>query len=122
MINNQPYYYDDGIYYQPYNNGYQVVPAPISASVTGLPTGYSVVNVDDNTYYYYAGVFYTRTNSGYTVVDAPAGAVVYDLPEGATQLQAGDITYLQYNNTTYQPITIDGKDGYEVVQIDQQNQ
>ena len=70
-------------------------------------------------FYYYAGTFYIRNNGTYIVVEAPAGAVVYDLPEGVTELRAGDITYLQYNNVIYQPITLDGREAYEVVELDQ---
>ena len=119
MINSQPYYYDDGVYYQSYNNGYQVVAPPVSATISNMPDGYSVVMVDDERYFYYAGIFYTKISNGYMVVEAPPGAVVYDLPEGATQLTAGNITYLQYNNSIFQPIMVDGKPAYEVVDLDQ---
>ena len=119
MLNSQPYYYDEGVYYQPYNNGYRVIAPPISASVNRLPDGYTLLTVDNDTFYYYAGTFYIRNNGTYIVVEAPAGAVVYDLPEGVTELRAGDITYLQYNNVIYQPITLDGREAYEVVELDQ---
>ncbi len=119
MINSQPYYYDDGVYYQSYNNGYQVVAPPVSATISNMPDGYSVVMVDDERYFYYAGIFYTKISNGYMVVEAPPGAVVYDLPEGATQLTASNITYLQYNNSIFQPIMVDGKPAYEVVDLDQ---
>jgi hypothetical protein len=115
-LNDQYYLYDQGVYYQPYNNGYQAVQAPTGAAITYLPKGYSTIDVDGDSYYYYGGTFYTADdNGGYMVVPAPPGAIVYDLPEGATELKLGEITYLQYNGALFQPIVLDGRDGYEVV-------
>mgnify|MGYP001791742039 CR=1 FL=1 len=46
-------------------------------------------------------------------------AVHTNNPEGATEIRAGNTTYLQYDNTIYQPITLDGRDAYEVVELGQ---
>ncbi len=114
---NQQYYYDDGVYYQPYSGGYTVVAAPIGAIVGSLPPGYETTMVGNDTYFYYGGVFYIYTGSGYQVVAAPIGAVVTQIPDGAVQQDIDGQTYLVYNNTYYQPITQDGQDAYEVVQV-----
>jgi Family of unknown function (DUF6515) len=114
---NQQYYYDDGVYYQPYSGGYSVVPAPIGALVGSLPPGYETTMVGNDTYFYYGGVFYIYTGSGYQVVAAPIGAIVTQIPDGAVQQDINGQTFLVYNNTYYQPISQDGQDAYEVVQV-----
>lgn len=121
MLNDQYYRYDQGIYYEPYNNGYRVVPAPAGLYIRYLPNGYSTIYLGDYTYYYFAGTFYTLGGYGYEVTLAPPGAVIYDLPEGAVEVRVGEMTYLQYNNTLYQPILLDGKDAYEVVNLEGDN-
>jgi len=97
------------------------VAAPQGAFIRYLPTGYATISLGGYPYYYFAGTFYTSGGNGYSVVAAPPGAVVYDLPEGCTELKVGDITYLQYNDTIFQPITLDGRDAYEVVDLDDGN-
>ena len=114
---NQAYYYDDGVYYTPYNGGYQAVAAPIGAVVASLPAGYETVQVGDDYYYYYGGTFYINNGQGYQVVQAPIGAVVTQIPDGAVDQQINGQDYLVYNNTYYQPVSADGQDAYQVVQV-----
>jgi hypothetical protein len=114
---NQQYYYDEGVYYQPYSGGYSVVPAPFGAVVSFLPPGYETTMVGNDYYYYYGGTFYINTGNGYQVVPAPIGAVVTQIPDGAVQQDIDGQTYLVYNNTYYQPVSQDGQDAYEVVQV-----
>jgi uncharacterized protein DUF6515 len=114
-FNNQRYWYDDGCFYLPQNNGYAVVTAPIGAIVASLPPGYETPVLDGVTYYYFGGVFYVYTGQGYQVVAAPPGAVIYQLPDGATDQQIDGQDFLVYNNTWYEPISQDGQDAYEVV-------
>lgn len=119
MFDNRRYRYDQGVYYEPYNNGYRAVFAPAGASLgrMQLPFGYSTIDLDGDTFYYYAGTFYAGSQNGYTVMDAPPGAVVYDLPEGCTEFRAGNINYLQYNHAVFQPIVLNGRNAYEVVEL-----
>jgi len=112
---NQWYYYDDGTYYEPYNDGYTVVLPPIGAQVNYLPDGYETIPLGDDTYYYYGGVFYIGIPQGYQVVQAPVGAVVSQLPAGATEQDINGETFIVYNGAYYQPISQDGQDAYEVV-------
>ncbi len=116
-IANQSYYYDEGVYYQPSSGGYSVVPAPIGALVSFLPPGYETTMVGEDTYFYYGGTFYIDTGNGYQVVSAPYGAVVTQIPDGAVQQDINGQTYLVYNNTYYQPVSMNGTDAYEVVQV-----
>jgi hypothetical protein len=115
----QNYYYDDGVYYAPASGGYDVVAAPIGATVSSLPPGYETVMVGDDYYYYYGGTFYINTGQNYQVVDAPPGAVVSEVPDGATEQDVNGETYLVYNNTYYEPVSSDGQDAYQVVQMNQ---
>jgi Family of unknown function (DUF6515) len=114
---NQGYYYDDGVYYEPYNGGYTAVAAPIGAVVSSLPDGYETVQVGDANYYYYGGTFYIDNGNGYQVVVAPIGAVVSQIPDGAVDQQINGQDYLVYNNTYFQPVSADGQDAYQVVQV-----
>jgi hypothetical protein len=117
-VSNQQYHYDQGVYYAPTSGGYTVVPAPVGATVPSLPSGAETVVVDGTTYYYYGGTFYQKTSS-YTVVPPTAGAVVEKLPEGGEEVKIGDITYVKVGETYYQPIQQDGKNMYEVVQVEE---
>ena len=114
---NQGYYYDYGVFYIPSGNGYLAVPPPIGALVGYLPDGFETLQVGDMIYYYFGGAFYVREGSSFRVVPAPQGAIIYQLPEGATeQLVNGDYYYL-FNNVYYLPISQNGQDAYEVVQM-----
>jgi hypothetical protein len=116
-IGNQYYYYDDGCYYVPSNGGYAAVPPPLGASVNYLPDGYETIDLGDTEYYYYAGTFYVYDGQNYQVVQAPAGAVVSQLPDGAIQQDVNGQTFFLYNNTYFEPISQDGQDAYQVVQM-----
>lgn len=114
-FNGQRYGYDDGVYYQPANGGYDVVPAPIGAVVGSLPDGYETTMVGNDTFYYFGGAFYVQTDQGYQVVAAPPGAVITQLPTGAVDQQINGQDLLVYNNVYYSPISENGQDAYEVV-------
>ena len=119
-INSQRYHYDQGVYYAPApsGGGYSVVPAPIGAVVTNLPSGYSVMPVGGSNYFYYGGVFYISNGSSYTVVAPPAGAVVTELPAGAQETTLDGRKYVVYNGTYYQPFSNNGTNAYEVVAVE----
>jgi hypothetical protein len=94
------YYYDQGVYYLKGDGGYTVVAAPLGASIKTLPSGYETVSIDDNTKnYYYGGTFYEKSAKGEDV-------------------KMGDITYVKLGDTYYQPIQQDGKDMYEVADVE----
>lgn len=119
-INNQQYQYDNGIYYQPSSGGYKVVPAPVGATVGVLPSGYNVVQAQGSSYYYYGGDYYIKNIDSYQVVAAPIGAFVTNLPEGAAETTVNGNQYLFYNGTYYQPVSVDGQNGYEVIDMQEQ--
>lgn len=114
------YYYDEGVYYIKADGGYTVVSAPIGATIKTLPTGYETVSADDKTKnYYYGGTFYEKTAAGYTVVAPTAGTVVSNVSEGGEEVKMGDVTYVKLGETYYQPIKEDGKDMYEVADVEE---
>jgi hypothetical protein len=112
------YWYDQGVFYIKADGGYTVVSAPVGAKIKTLPSGYETITLDDNTKnYYYGGAFYEKTSSGYTVVAPLAGSVVTNVSEGGEEVKLGDITYVKLGETYYQPIKLDGKNKYEVVDV-----
>lgn len=118
-IENQKYHYDQGVWYVATTGGYTVVQAPVGATVSTVPTGSQTVVVNNVTNNYYGGAYYMKQPDGtYKVVPPPAGAVVDNLPEGGTEVKIGDQTYVKVGETYYAPIKVDGKDKYEVVQVE----
>ena len=117
-IESQQYYYDQGVYYIESDGGYTVVQAPVGATVTTIPSGSEEVVINETTTnYYYGGVYYEKDGEEYEVVAPTAGTVVEHLPEGAEEVRVGDQTYVKYGETYYQPVQVDGKDKYEVVEV-----
>jgi len=56
-----PYYYYDGIYYQPYGDDqYQVVEPPLDAAVTQLPSEAVPTVIDGQIYYEFHGTYYKQ--------------------------------------------------------------
>ena len=64
FIGNNPFYYYQGIYYRPYNNGgYEVVAPPLNAVVKHLPSGAKVTVINGEKYYELGGTFYQEETS-----------------------------------------------------------
>jgi len=119
-IENQKYYYDQGVYYIESGDGYTVVQAPLGATVNSIPSESQTVVINETTNnYYYGGTYYEKEGDEYKVVPPTAGSVVENLPDGAEEVRIGDQTYVKYGETYYQPIQVDGKDMYEVVNIEE---
>jgi hypothetical protein len=118
-VNEQKYHYDQGVYYVQSSGGYTVVQAPVGATVTVLPeqTEKIVINEVTNNYYY-GGTFYEKSDGGYTVVAPVAGTLVPSLPEGGEEVKLGEITYVKIGDVYYQPVKVEGKEMYEVVQVE----
>lgn len=120
-IENQQYHYDQGVYYVASNGGYTVVQAPIGATVTTIPKEAQTVVINETTNnYYYGGAYYEKDEKGYKVVPPTAGTVVESLPEGGEEVTIGDQKYVKIGETYYQPIQKDGKDVYEVVEVEEE--
>lgn len=120
-IDNQDYNYDEGVFYVESDGGYVVVEAPQGATVKVIPKESEVVEVSPTVNnYYYGGTFYEQKDGSYTVVPPTAGTVVANLPEGAEEVKVGDQTFVKYGDTYYQPVQVDGKNMYEVAQVEEE--
>jgi len=113
-VAHQQYRYDQGVWYVPSGSGYQVVPAPVGATIATLPPGSVAVGADQ---YYYAGAYYQRAGQGYVVVAPRAGMVVERLPPGGEEVTVGDRRYVRIGETYYQPVQVNGQPKYEVVEV-----
>ena len=112
VVGGSPYYYDDGLYYQPDNGGYQEVYPPVGADVPELPDGAVAIDAGGQTYYYAGGAFYVQQGDGYVIAPTPIGVTVPELPPGAIQVVVnGGIAY-QFNGIYYQPVFVDGVTQY----------
>ena len=112
MVNGSPYYYDDGLYYQQADNGYQEVYPPVGADVPQPPDGAIVVEAGNQTYYYAGGAFYVQQDGGYVVAPAPIGVAVPELPPGAVQVAVNGGAAYQFNGIYYRPEFVDGVTQY----------
>ncbi len=122
-VENQKYHYDEGVFYTESDGGYVVVEAPQGATVKVIPNDAETVQVNETVNnYYYGGTFYEKENGEYTVVAPTAGAVVNNLPEGAEEVKVGDETYVKYGDTYYLPVQVDGKNAYEIAQVEEVEQ
>ncbi|GAA0879340.1 hypothetical protein GCM10009119_23080 [Algoriphagus jejuensis] len=120
-VENQQYQYDQGVFYAEADGGYVAVEAPQGATVKTIPSEAEVVEVSPTVNnYYYGGTYYEKENGEYTVVPPPAGATVDKLPEGAEEVKVGDQTYVKYGDTYYLPVQVDGKNAYEIAQVEEQ--
>jgi hypothetical protein len=120
-VENQQYHYDQGVYYVASNGGYTVVQAPVGATITTLPPSTQTVVVNETVNnYYYGGTYYEKSDKGYTVVPPTAGTIVENLPEGAKEEKIGNQVYMKLGDVYYQPIKKDGKNMYEVVQVEKE--
>jgi hypothetical protein len=108
-IGGNPYYYNDGIYYQPYEGGYREVYPPVGAVIPQPPPGSVEIYAGNQVYYYAGGGFYVQQPDGsYVLAPTPIGVVVPELPPGAVEVSVqGRIAY-QFNGIYYQPVFVNG--------------
>jgi len=116
-IGGVPYYYAEGIYYQPIDGAYQEVYPPVGAAVPQPPEGSISVEAGGVTYYYAGGAFYLQQPNGtYAVAPTPLGVVVPELPPGAIQVSVGSQMAYQFNGIYYRPVFMNGVTQYETFQ------
>jgi len=116
-IGGAPYYYSDGIYYQPVQGGYQEVYPPVGAAVPQPPDGAVQLEAGGQVYYYAAGAFYAQQPDGtFVIAPTPIGVVVPELPPGAVQVSAGGAIAYQFNGIYYRPVFVNGVTQYQTFQ------
>jgi hypothetical protein len=109
-----PFYYADGIYYQPAYGGYQEVYPPVGATIPQPPDGAIAIDANGTTYYYAGGAFYVQQPDGtYALVPAPMGVIVPELPPDAVQVNISGTTAYQFNNVYYEPVFVNGVTQYQ---------
>jgi hypothetical protein len=90
--------------------------------VKKLPDGFETVNLDEAgtvKNYYYGGTFYEKVSKGYQVVPPTSGAAVEKISQGAEEVTIGEIKYVKLGATYYMPVQVDGKNMYEVVEVEE---
>jgi hypothetical protein len=113
-IGGAPYYYDDGIYYQPIQGGYQEVYPPVGAAIPQPPDGAIEVYAGNQVYYYAGGGFYVQQPDGnYAIAPTPLGVVVPELPPEAVQVSVNGRIAYQFNGIYYQPVFVNGVTEYQ---------
>lgn len=115
-VGGNPYYYDQGVYYQPGPSGYVVVSPPMGAVVPALPPGAETIQVGPTLFYYAAGAFYTQVPQGFLVVAPPLGVTVDMLPPGAVPVNINGMIYYQADGAYFMPEIQDGITVYTTVQ------
>lgn len=117
FVNGVPYYYDDGIYYQPAEDGYQEVYPPVGADVPQPPDGAIAIDAGGLRYYYAGGAFYVeQAGSGFAIAPTPIGVTVPELPPGAVQVSVNGGVAYQFNGIYYRPVFVDGVTQYVTFQ------
>ena len=112
FVGSVPYYYDDGIYYQQANNGYQEVYPPIGVNVPALPDGAVETDTGNLTYYYVGGAFYVQQDGGFVIAAPPMGVMVPELPPGSVQVSINGVVAYLFNGIYYQPVFVNGVTQY----------
>lgn len=115
-VGGNPYYYDQGVYYQPGASGYVAVTPPIGAVVPQLPPGAEPIQVGPTTFYYAGGAFYVQQPQGFLVVTPPPGISVTTLPPGATPVNINGVMLYQADGAYFQPMIQGGITVYTTVQ------
>ncbi len=91
------YFYADGTFYRPNNNGYEVAAPPIGATVPKIPSNAKSIMIDGQQYYELGGVYYKpgvddRGKKVYTVAGKDGVLNTGDTDQAAPRApQVGDI-------------------------------
>ncbi len=107
-VGSNPYFYDQGVYYQSTPSGYTVVTPPLGAVVPALPPGAEAVPAGPTIYYYAAGAFYLQQPQGFVVVAPPLGITVATLPPGAVPVVINGVQYYQADGVYFMPVMQNG--------------
>jgi hypothetical protein len=107
-VGGTPYYYNEGVYYEPAPTGYVVVAPPLGAVVPELPPGVETIVTGDTMYFYAGGAFYVQGPQGYLVAAPPLGVTVSMLPPDAVPTTIHGILYYLSRGTYFLPVMQNG--------------
>jgi hypothetical protein len=102
IIAGMSYYYWQGEFYRRERERYVVIPAPVGAVVTTIPSGYQPVIIDGTPYYIINGVTYMYTPYGYQVVPQPKTIIIQNNADQQTPQVIPDQSTSGVQNT---PVT-----------------
>lgn len=137
------FYYADGTFYQPYDNGYVVTAPPVGAAVPGLPRGAKRIMIDGKEFYEFRGIYYkaivndkgdtvyvvagkdgelnTQDGGGETGFAMPqVGDIVTDLPANPRSVTLNRKKYYVVDDVYYEAITVNGKTAYRIASVPEQ--
>ena len=110
------YYFQNGIYYDYYNNSYRPIAPPIGFTINYLPTGHSNFQFGGIPFFYLHGVFYRKINNYYVVEEPPIGAIIYDIPLDDVEIVTiNDQIYYELNGCLYQENYSNYRRSYTVI-------
>lgn len=114
QIGGVPYYYADGVYYQPVNGVFEEVYPPVGAVIPQPPNGAILIQAGGLNYYYAGGAFYLlQPNGTYAIAPTPIGVIVPELPPGAIQVSVNGAVAYQFNGIYYEPVFVNGVTQYQ---------
>lgn len=109
-VGNVTYYYGQGTWFAPKDNGYEIVETPIAddetLNVPELPYECSAIVVNGKTYYVGEGTWFVATDNGYQVVDAPTegATIIEQLPEDNKKIEVANQDFFFADNKWYMPV------------------
>ncbi len=109
-VGNVTYYYGQGTWFAPKNNGYEIVETPITEdevlTVAELPYECSSIVVNGKNYFVGEGSWFVATDNGYQVVDAPTeGATIVEaLPESNKKIEVANQDFYFADFKWYIPV------------------
>ncbi|MDP4207228.1 MAG: DUF6515 family protein [Bacteroidota bacterium] len=111
------FFFNNGVYYRPYERGYRVVGAPVGLRINALPRGCVELSVGRMPYYYYCGTYYRNYGGYYEVVRPPVGALVESIPNGYREMNIDGETYYVVDGVQYKPELCNGEVWYRVLKV-----
>lgn len=109
-VGNVTYYYGQGTWFAPKDNGYEIVETPIAEdetlNVTELPYDCAAVVVNGKTYYVGEGTWFVATDNGYQVADAPTddATIIETLPEDNKKVEVSNQEFFTSDGKWYMAV------------------
>jgi len=113
FVNGAPYFYDDGIFFQPAGDDYAAVYPPVGAVIPALPDGAIEIYAGGIAYYYAGGAFYVQQNGGFVIAPTPLGVIVPEPPPGAAMVLVNGSVVYQFNGVYFRPVFANGATQYQ---------
>jgi hypothetical protein len=96
------YFFNGGVWYQPYGPRYRVILPPVGIVVPLLPPSYVTLRIGGAPYYYANGVYYMAAPGGYVVTAPPPEAAVAQPAPAPVPVRPDPIIYPRNGQTAQQ--------------------